>query len=202
MLLFGSELKSLMAHGGLAREIDPCAVEEYFALGYVPEPRTIFKQARKLPPAHTLVVQRGQAMPEPREYWDVRFTLDARIDEAQACEELIRRTDEAVRLRMIAEVPLGAFLSGGVDSSAVVAAMARQSGEPVNTCSIGFDDPAFNESEYADMVAQRYATRHFTEVVGSDDFDLIDTLAALYDEPYADSSAIPLTGSASSPASG
>jgi asparagine synthase (glutamine-hydrolysing) len=191
MLLFGSELKSLMAHGGLARAIDPCAVEEYFALGYVPEPRTIFKQARKLPPAHTLVVQRGQAMPEPREYWDVRFTLDARIDEAQACEELIRRSDEAVRLRMIAEVPLGAFLSGGVDSSAVVAAMARQSGEPVNTCSIGFDDPAFNESEYADMVAQRYATRHFTEVVGSDDFDLIDTLAALYDEPYADSSAIP-----------
>jgi asparagine synthase (glutamine-hydrolysing) len=191
MLLFGSELKSLMAHGGLDRDIDPCAVEEYFALGYVPEPRTIFRQARKLPPAHTLVIPRGQPVPEPREYWDVRFTLDARIDEVEACEELTRRMDESVRLRMIAEVPLGAFLSGGVDSSAVVAAMARQSNSPVNTSSIGFDDPAFNESEFAQMVADRYQTRHFTEVVGSDDFDLIDTLARLYDEPYADSSAIP-----------
>ena len=191
MLLFGSELKSLLAHGGLKREIDPYAVEEYFALGYVPEPRSIFKQARKLPPAHTLVIRRGQAVPEPREYWDLRFTLDARISDAEAQEELIRRLDESVRLRMISEVPLGAFLSGGVDSSAVVASMARLSGTPVNTCSIGFDDPKYNESEFAQRVADRYQTRHFTEVVGSDDFDLIDTLAQLYDEPYADSSAIP-----------
>ena len=191
MLLFGSELKSLLAHGGLKREIDPYAVEEYFALGYVPEPRTIFKQARKLPPAHTLVIRRGQAVPEPREYWDVRFTLDAKISDADAHQELIRRLDESVRLRLIAEVPLGAFLSGGVDSSAVVASMARLSGTPVNTCSIGFDDPKYNESQFAQMVADRYQTRHFTEVVGSDDFDLIDTLARLYDEPYADSSAIP-----------
>ena len=191
MLLFGSELKSLLAHGGLKREIDPYAVEEYFALGYVPEPRSIFKQARKLPPAHTLVIRRGQAVPEPREYWHLRFTLDAKISDADANEELIRRLDESVRLRMIAEVPLGAFLSGGVDSSAVVASMARLSGTPVNTCSIGFDDPQYNESEYAQMVADRYHTRHFAEVVGSDDFDLIDTLAQLYDEPYADSSAIP-----------
>ncbi len=191
MLLFGSELKSLLSHGGLRRDIDPFAVEDYFALGYVPEPRTIFKQAKKLPPAHTLLVQRGQPVPAPREYWDVRFTLDNRISQAQAQEELIQRLDESVRLRMIAEVPLGAFLSGGVDSSAVVAAMARQSSSPVNTCSIGFDDPAFNESEYALKVAQRYKTRHFQETVGSDDFDLIDTLAHLYDEPFADSSAIP-----------
>jgi asparagine synthase (glutamine-hydrolysing) len=96
-----------------------------------------------------------------------------------------------VRLRMIAEVPLGAFLSGGVDSSAVVATMAGISAEPVNTCSIAFDDPKFNESEFAQKVADRYKTRHFVETVKSDDFDLIDTLAALYDEPYADSSAIP-----------
>ena len=190
-LLFGSELKSLLAHGGLAREIDPFAVEEYFALGYVPDPRTIFKQARKLPPAHTLVIRRGQAIPEPKEYWDVRFTLDSRISEAEASEELVRRIDESVRLRMIAEVPLGAFLSGGVDSSAVVASMARISDAQVNTCSIGFDDPAFNETEFAQTVADRYQTRHFTETVGSDDFDLIDTLARLYDEPFADSSAIP-----------
>ena len=195
MLLFGSELKSLMAYrdasGGLKRDIDPQAVEEYFALGYVPEPRTIFRQAKKLPPAHTLAIRRGQPVGEPREYWDVHFTLNSPISEAEAQEELIHRLDESVRLRMIAEVPLGAFLSGGVDSSAVVAAMARQSSEPVNTCSIAFDDPAYNESEFAQKVADRYKTRHFVETVRSDDFDLIDTLAHLYDEPYADSSAIP-----------
>ena len=190
-LLFGSELKSLLAHGGLKRDIDPLAVEEYFALGYVPEPRTIFKQAKKLPPAHTLVIRRGQPVTEPRRYWDVRFTLDSRISEGEAQEELIRRLVESVKLRMIAEVPLGAFLSGGVDSSAVVAAMAQQSASPVNTCSIAFDDPAYNESEFAQMVADRYKTNHFVETVRSDDFGLVDTLANLYDEPFADSSAIP-----------
>ncbi|MFM9916847.1 MAG: XrtA/PEP-CTERM system amidotransferase [Rhizobacter sp.] len=191
MLLFGSELKSLLAHGGLRRDIDPLAVEEYFALGYVAEPRTVFSQARKLPPAHTLAIRRGQPVPSPREYWDVRFSLDSPIGVDDACEELRARLRESVRLRMISEVPLGAFLSGGVDSSAVVAAMAQISGEPVNTCSMAFDDPAFDESTFAQMVADRYATRHRVETVGSDDFDLIDTLARLYDEPYADSSAIP-----------
>jgi len=188
-LLFGSELKSLLAHGGLPRDIDPLAVEEYFALGYVAEPRCIFKAARKLPPAHTLVLRRGQ--PEPREYWDVRFTLDAKLSLEEACEELERRLAESVRLRMISEVPLGAFLSGGVDSSAVVATMAGISGAPVNTCSISFADPAYDEAAYAKMVADRYHTRHFVDRVESDDFDLVDTLAHLYDEPYADSSAIP-----------
>ena len=195
LLLFGSELKSLLAFDegtdGLRRVIDPQAVEEYFALGYVPEPRTIFKGARKLPPAHTLLVERGRPVPEPVPYWDVRFSLDSRISEVEAEEEMLRRLDESVRLRMISEVPLGAFLSGGVDSSAVVASMARQTTEPVNTCSIAFDDPAYNESEFAQMVATRYATRHHVETVSSDDFGLVDTLARLYDEPYADSSAIP-----------
>ncbi|MFN3884531.1 MAG: XrtA/PEP-CTERM system amidotransferase [Rhodocyclaceae bacterium] len=190
--LFGSELKSLLAHGGLKREIDPLAVEEYFALGYVAEPRCIFKQARKLPPACTLRIGRGDtALPAPREYWDVRFTLDARLDEREAREELERRLKESIRLRMIAEVPLGAFLSGGVDSSAVVAMMAEQTSEPVNTCSISFSDPAYDEARFAQQVAERYHTRHFVDKVESDDFDLIDTLAKLYDEPYADSSAIP-----------
>jgi len=192
ILLFGSELKSVMAHGGLRRDIDPLAVEEYFALGYVAEPRSIFKQAKKLPPAHTLTVKRGQPIGQPVEYWDVRFTLDNRISQADAQAELVQRLQESVRLRMIAEVPLGAFLSGGVDSSAVVAMMAGLSGDaPVNTCSIAFDDPAFNESEFARMVADRYHTNHRVETVKSDDFDLIDELARLYDEPYADSSAIP-----------
>ncbi len=191
MLLFGSELKSVLAHGGLRRDLDPLAVEEYFALGYVAEPRTVFTQALKLPPAHTLTIRRGQPVPAPREYWDVRFSLDSHISAEDACEELRARLLESVRLRMISEVPLGAFLSGGVDSSGVVAAMAQLSDEPVNTCSMAFDDPSFDESTYAQMVADRYSTRHRVETVGSDDFDLIDTLAVLYDEPFADSSAIP-----------
>jgi asparagine synthase (glutamine-hydrolysing) len=191
ILLFGSELKSLMAHGSLKRDIDPLAVEEYFALGYVAEPRTIFKQARKLSPAHTLTIRRGLPFPEPVQYWDVNFTLNNPISAADAHVELVMRLKESVRLRMIAEVPLGAFLSGGVDSSAVVALMAGLSHEPVNTCSIGFNDPAFNESAFAQLVADRYQSNHRVETVQSDDYDLIDTLARLYDEPYADSSAIP-----------
>ncbi len=189
--IFGSELKSILAHGGLLRDIDPMAVEEYFALGYVAEPRTIFKQARKLPPGHTLCIRKGQPVQTPQAFWDIRFTVDNPISEADAQAELVDRLKESVRLRMISEVPLGAFLSGGVDSSAVVATMAGLSSEPVNTCSIAFDDPAFNESEFAKKVADRYATNHHVEMVKSDDFDLIDTLARLYDEPYADSSAIP-----------
>ena len=189
--LFGSELKALLAHGGLVREIDPCAVEEYFALGYVPEPRTIFNGAKKLPPAHTLTVKRGAPVPEPREYWDVRFTVDREMSIEEASAELVRRLEESVKLRMISEVPLGAFLSGGVDSSAVVAMMANVSTDPVNTCSISFDDPAFDETRFAQQVADRYRTRHFVDRVESDDFDLVDELARLYDEPYADSSAIP-----------
>jgi len=190
-LAFGSELKSLLVHPGLARTIDPFAVEEYCALGYIPEPRTIFPGALKLPPAHTLCVKRGTPLPAPKEYWDVRFTLDTKLNEHEAAEELVARLRESVRLRMISEVPLGAFLSGGVDSSAVVAMMAGLSADPVNTCSIAFTEPGFDESEFARAVAERYHTRHRSETVESDDFGLIDELARLYDEPYADSSAIP-----------
>ncbi len=189
--VFGSELKAVLLHPGVTRTIDPCAVEEYFALGYVAEPRTIYTSVQKLPPAHTLVLRRGMTPPAPREYWDVRFTLDNPIGFEDAKAELDRRLQDSIRLRMISEVPLGAFLSGGVDSSAVVATMARISDAPVNTCSISFDDPAFDEARFAQMVAERYRTNHFVDRVASDDFDLIDTLAATYDEPYADSSAIP-----------
>ncbi len=189
--LFGSELKALLAHPGMSREIDPCAVEDYFALGYIPEPRTIFTNAKKLPSGHTLAIRRGAPPPEPVEYWSPRFTLERWLPLADATAELSLRLDESVRLRMISEVPLGAFLSGGVDSSAVVAAMANACTEPVNTCSIAFADPAFDESRYALQVAERYRTRHFVDRVESDDFDLVDALACLYDEPFADSSAIP-----------
>jgi len=190
-LVFGSELKSLTVHPEFRRDLDPFAIEEYFALGYVAEPRTIYAGARKLPPAHTLTIRRGETLPEPREFWDVKFTLDNPISERDAEAELVLRLRESVKLRMIAEVPLGAFLSGGVDSSAVVAMMAGVSADPVNTCSIAFDDPAYDESRFAREVADRYQTRHFVETVERDDFDLIDTLARTYDEPYADSSAIP-----------
>lgn len=190
-LVFGSELKALLAHPGVGRTIDVHAVEDYFAYGYVPEPKTIFQNSLKLPPAHTLTWRRGAARPAPREYWDVPFRAVGKIAERDAEAELVERLREAVRIRLISEVPLGAFLSGGVDSSAVVAMMAGLSQEPVNTCSISFGNPKYDESAYARQVAERYRTRHYVDRVESDDFDLIDTLARTYDEPYADSSAIP-----------
>lgn len=189
--IFGSELKSLIAHPDLPREIDPSAVEEYFAFGYIPEPRTIYKQVYKLSPGFRLVLRRGQAQFLPEQYWDVSFATQMPLNEQQVQAELIERLKEAVKIRMIAEVPLGAFLSGGVDSSAVVAAMAGISNDPVNTCSISFGDPNFNESQYAARVAEQYGTAHRVEQVDPNDFDLIDHLADLYDEPYADSSALP-----------
>lgn len=191
MLLFGSELKVLKAHPDLPRRLQPQAVEDYFALGYIPEPKTIYQDVYKLAPGHTLFFKRGQSAPVSKRYWDVPFTPLAVASEAEHREELLRRLREAVEVRMVAEVPLGAFLSGGVDSSAVVAMMAQLQDSPVNTCAIGFDVPQYNETEFAAMVAERYRTNHFQETVSSEDFDLLDVLADLYDEPYADSSAIP-----------
>ncbi len=190
-LIFGSELKALLVHPGLPRVTDPHAVEDYFAYGYVPEPRTILEHARKLPPGQVLEVRRGGPLSDPRPYWEVSFGTDTGLDARSAGEELIRRLEEAVRIRMVAEVPLGAFLSGGVDSSAVVALMARQTPDPVHTCSISFGDPRYDESAFARQVAERYHTDHRVEQVDPDDFGLVDRLAELYDEPYADSSAMP-----------
>jgi len=189
-LVFGSEMKSVLAHGGASRDIDPQAMEEYLALGYVPEPKTIYTSVRKLSPGHSMTLRRGGRPSSPVPYWDIRFTGDNRVSDSDAQAELVERLRESVSLRMISEVPLGAFLSGGVDSSAVVAMMALEAGT-VNTCSIAFADEAFDESRFALQVAQRYGTRHFVDRVESDDFALIDTLARCYDEPYADSSAIP-----------
>jgi asparagine synthase (glutamine-hydrolysing) len=190
-LVFGSELKVLKAHPGLPRKMNPQAVEDYFALGYIPEPKTIYRDVFKLPPGHTLLVKRGQAVPATREYWDIPFTPSTVASEQALRDELVQRLREAVDIRLVSEVPLGAFLSGGVDSSAVVAMMAQLQDEPVNTCSIGFDVKQFNETEFAHMVAEKFQTNHHEKVVDSEDFDLLDTLASLYDEPYADSSAIP-----------
>lgn len=190
-LAFGSELKVLKAHPRLPRALEPQAVEDYFALGYIPEPKTIYRNVFKLRPGHTMLFERGKPLPIQREFWDVPFKPVSTGSESDICEELFARLREAVEIRLVAEVPLGAFLSGGVDSSAVVAAMAQLQDSPVNTCAIGFDVPEFNETDFARQVAQRYRTNHLERIVASDDFELLDTLAALYDEPYADSSAIP-----------
>jgi asparagine synthase (glutamine-hydrolysing) len=189
--IFGSELKALLVHPLLRRHIDPQAVADYFSYGYVPDPRTIYKSVSKLAPAHCVTVRRGAASIRPREYWDVRFIETEQADEAVIADELVDRLRAAVSLRMMADVPLGAFLSGGVDSSAVVAMMAQQSAAPVNTCSISFNEQAFDESAYALKVATRFATNHFSRTVDAEDFALLDRLAGFYDEPFADSSALP-----------
>jgi asparagine synthase (glutamine-hydrolysing) len=188
--LFSSELKALLIHPGLQRKIDPTAVEDYFAYGYVPDPKTIFHKVYKLSPGHHLTIQRRQPY-YPKRYWCVPFVEQPSVGERDAEAELIERLREAVRIRLMAEVPLGAFLSGGVDSSAIVAMMAGLSVEPVNTCSISFGDPEYNETQYAQRIADRYRTSHRTEKVDPDDFSLVDRLTELYDEPYADSSALP-----------
>lgn len=190
-LVFASELKGLLAHPGVARTLDPAALEDYMAFGYVPDPKCIYAGIRKLPPGHWLSWRAGETEPAARQYWDVPFTLDERVNEADAIAELCTRLDESVRSQMIADVPLGAFLSGGVDSSAVVASMSRLSGEPVHTCSIGFEHGGFDETAYARQVAERLHTRHFEQRVDADEHSLLDTLAATYDEPFADSSALP-----------
>ncbi|SFO15891.1 XrtA/PEP-CTERM system amidotransferase [Nitrosospira briensis] len=191
ILIFASELKALLAHPDFRRDLDPLAIEDYFAYGYVPEPRTIFSQGLKLSPGHILTLHHGHRMPQPRQYWDVPFTPHGCTNAQEAQEELIVRLRESVNIHLMTEVPLGAFLSGGVDSSAVVAMMSNLTQEPVNTCSISFGDPAFNESQYAQKVADRYHARHSVEQVDQDDFGLVDKLASLYDEPFADSSAMP-----------
>jgi asparagine synthase (glutamine-hydrolysing) len=192
-LIFGSELKALMTYPGLERKLSPQALEEYMALGYVPEPRTIYQSVKKLPSASTLVYRMGDhpARVEPRTYWDISFPNDSRLSFEDAQSELVERLRESIKLRLMSEVPLGAFLSGGVDSSCVVALMSELSDQPVKTCSIGFDQPNFDESKYALEVANRYKADHYLETVSVDDADFLDKIIDVYDEPFADSSAIP-----------
>ncbi|MAU41788.1 MAG: asparagine synthetase B [Kordiimonas sp.] len=188
---FASELKSIQQVQGLERGLDPQAVEEYFSYGYVPDPKTIYRNIYKLPPGHTLTLRHGQTKLVSRQYWDIAFK-DMPVNSIDELgEELIERFNEAVKIRMVADVPLGAFLSGGVDSSSVVALMAQNNNEPINTYSIGFDRPDYDETDFAQEVAEQYRTNHKVRMVDPNDFGLIDKLAAMYDEPYADSSAMP-----------
>lgn len=190
-LLFGSELKALALHPRLPREVDPQAVEDYFSFGYIPDPRTFLSGVHQLSPGHTLCQRRGASVSSPRRYWDISFENKGQAESEQLYEELRDRLRQAVQRRLIAEVPLGAFLSGGVDSSAVVATMAGLSDAPVNTCSIAFDAAGYDESQYAAEIAQKYKTRHHQKLVDRDDFGLVGELPGFYDEPFADSSAIP-----------
>jgi asparagine synthase (glutamine-hydrolysing) len=188
--LFASEHKALLVNPAVERNIDTQSVETYFALGYIADPDSIYQDIKKLPAGHTMTLRRGQG-PMIKEYWDLPFESNNQLLEENAQQEMYERLKEAVDIRLMAEVPLGAFLSGGVDSSAVVAIMSELSQEAIKTCSIGFDDPKFNEAEFANEVASYCKTDHFQKIVSSNDYDLIDTLIDVYDEPYADSSALP-----------
>lgn len=190
-LLFGSELKAVIADATVPRELDPAALDAYCSFGYVPSPLSIYKSVRKLLPAHlAIITQQGMSQ---RSYWDLDMREEpAAVNEERACEELQEVFDEAVRLRMISDVPLGAFLSGGIDSSAVVASMSLQGdGTPVKTAAIGFDDKRFNELEFARIVANRYQTDHREFVVRPDALGIIEKMVWHFDEPFADSSALP-----------
>ncbi len=190
-LAFASELKALTAHPLLRREADPLAIEDYLTWGYVPDSRSILKGVSKLPAGHSLLLRHDAPMPAPSRWWDVSFAERRRGKPDDLGAELLHLLREAVTSRMVADVPLGAFLSGGVDSSSVVALMAEASGSPVKTCSIGFDVAALDESDYARQVAERFGTEHHSRVVSPDDFEHVDELAAMFDEPFADASALP-----------
>ena len=190
-LAFASELKALTAHPLLRREVDPLAVEDYLTWGYVPDHRSILAGVNKLAAGHYQLLRHDTPAPAPVQWWDVTFA-ERRPGRATDLEaELLHLLRQAVTSRMVADVPLGAFLSGGVDSSTVVALMAETSGKAVKTCSIGFDVAALDESGHAARVAERFATDHRSRIVSPDDFDHVDTLAAMFDEPFADASALP-----------
>jgi asparagine synthase (glutamine-hydrolysing) len=189
-LIFASELKGLLAHPLLRRVPSAQAIEDYLAFGYVPDDASIVEGVSKLAAGHYLLVRRGRPVPRPVCWWDVDFSKPVRASTKALEEEMVERLREAVRSRMVADVPLGAFLSGGVDSSAVVAFMAEASRGAVETCSIGFDEADHDETRYAAQVAALFATNHRSRIVASDDFGLIDTLADAFDEPFADASAL------------
>ena len=190
-LAFASELKGLLAHPLLRREVDPLAVEDYLAWGYVPDHRSILKGVEKLPAGHYRLLRHDSAPAAPRRWWDISFAERRRESERDLEAELLHHLREAVTSRMVADVPLGAFLSGGVDSSTVVALMAEASRMPVKTCSIGFDVASADETAHAAEVARQFGTDHVAHRVGADEFGAIDTLAAMFDEPFADASALP-----------
>ena len=188
-LIFGSEPKAIFAFPGVAATPDLSAINHYMALGYVPSPYCAFSGMRKLPPAHYLTFSNGRI--DVHRYWRLRYEPKLRMDEEETCSEILERLTEAIRIRMIADVPLGAFLSGGLDSSAVVALMSRLSPQPVKTFSIGFKERDYDELPYARLVAKQFKTDHHEFVVDLAPIEILDQLVWHYNEPYADSSALP-----------
>ncbi|WP_289022059.1 asparagine synthase (glutamine-hydrolyzing) [Desulfobacter postgatei] len=187
--VFGSELKVILEVPGVDKSIDYKALSDYFSLLYVPSPRTIFKKIKKLPAAHYAVISKKGMRIES--YWDLPFYSQTGLSENRIIRDLQEILDEATRIRMMSEVPLGAFLSGGVDSSAIVAMMAGASADPVITNSISFSVASYNEAAYAQKVADLYKTDHNEFHVTPDAVSIIEKLAWHYDEPFADSSAVP-----------
>jgi asparagine synthase (glutamine-hydrolysing) len=186
---FASEAKAILADPRVLREADPDAVHDYLAFGYVPSPDSAFRGFRKLPPAHYALVRDGAV--SVHRYWSLRYGAKRREPEAALAEELDALLAESVRLRLISDVPLGALLSGGIDSSAVVAMMRRHVSGPVRTFSIGFDQPEYDELAYARDVARRFETEHHELVVKPDAAAVLPRLVWHYNEPFADSSALP-----------
>jgi len=191
ILVFASEIKGVLAHPDVPRRLDPGAIPAYLTFGYVPTPRTFFSGIQSLPPGHVLTVQRG-APPRLTRYWQPERREHAPASLEEAGREVRRLLTDAVERRMVADVPIGALLSGGVDSSAVVATMARLSPQPVSTFTIGFDDrDGYDERQFAAVVARRYRTDHHELVVRPNAVDLIEKLVWHHDQPFGDSSAIP-----------
>jgi asparagine synthase (glutamine-hydrolysing) len=189
-LAFASEIKALLHLPGIGREVEPTALADYLKYLYVPSSKTIYRNIHKLPPAHFMLLRPG-GEPHIAEYWDVDFSRRSASSPAEAEEALLELLQDSTACRMIADVPLGAFLSGGVDSSAVVALMAKASHEPVRTCTIGFADKSHDESPYAREVADLFATDHREYVVQDSLTETVSLLPRYFDEPFADSSAVP-----------
>jgi asparagine synthase (glutamine-hydrolysing) len=188
--VFGSELKTLLTHGEISREIDHGALDAYLTFGYVPEEFCIFKEAKKLLPGHFLVFEGGKV--ETRKYWDFDYSGEVETrSEEEYVEALRDKIKEAVKVRLISEVPLGAFLSGGVDSSSIVGLMSQILDRPVKTFSIGFNEDSFNELKYARVAAKHFNTEHHEFTLTPDFVSIVDDLVWHFDEPFSDSSALP-----------
>jgi len=188
-LIFGSEFQALLKHPSISREVDFTAIHHYLSFLCVPAPYTAYRQIRKLEPAHWLLWKNGEIKTE--RYWQPNFNKKIKISSKDAETETLRHLREAVKLRLVSEVPLGAFLSGGVDSSIVAALMAEQSAGPVKTFSIGFEEQDFSELKYAKRVAEHIGAEHHEFIVKPNALEILPTLVEHYGEPYADSSAIP-----------
>lgn len=190
-IVFASEIKAILADQRIARQVNEEALCDYFSFLYIPAPKSIFHGIKKLPPGHHLTIRNGTTS-GPEKYWDLSFAkVNTSLSESEWCERIIEKLRESIKIRLVSDVPLGAFLSGGIDSSAVVVLMSSLMAEPVKTSSIGFRDSEFNELEYASRIVARYHTDHHQQIMEADAVGLVEDLVWYYDEPFADSSAIP-----------